>query len=144
MIPDVGILVLRALFVALLYLFLLLIASFLWRDLRSRPASSPGLPAAVVRVVDGARSGLRRGVVLALQPETTVGRAAGNGLVLPDETVSSRHALLRLVDGRWWLEDLASTNGTRVNGRPVAAATIVVPGDVLEFGGVRLRLERAT
>ena len=143
MITDVGILILRVLFVALLYLFLLVIGVFIWRDLHSRPAMSTAPVAAILRVVDGARSGLRRGAALALGTETTVGRATGSGLVLPDETVSSRHALLRHVDGRWWLEDLGSTNGTRVNGRPIASATVVVPGDVLEFGGVRLRLERA-
>ncbi|GIW05658.1 MAG: phosphopeptide-binding protein [Dehalococcoidia bacterium] len=144
MITDVGILGLRVLFVVLLYAFLLQIAFLLWRDLRSRPVVAPtaGAAPAVLRVVDGARSGLKRGATLAIGTETTVGRAPGSGLVLPDETVSSRHALLRQVDGRWWLEDLGSTNGTRVNGRPLAAATVVVPGDLLEFGAVRLRLER--
>lgn len=145
MISDIGILGLRILFVLLLYLFLIQLIALVWRDLRSRPGtlSAAGAAAAVLRVVDGARSGLKRGAALALQAETTIGRLPGNGVVLPDETVSSRHALLREVDGRWWVEDLGSTNGTRVNGRPIGAATVIVPGDLLEFGGVRLRLERA-
>ncbi|MCS6802693.1 MAG: FHA domain-containing protein [Chloroflexota bacterium] len=144
MISDVGILGLRLLFVVLLYAFLAQIVFLLWRDLQNRAgASGTSTAGAILRVVDGARSGLKRGAILPLSPETTVGRAPGSGLVLPDETVSSRHALLRRVDGRWWVEDLGSTNGTRVNGRPIRTATVVVPGDLLEFGGVRLRLERA-
>jgi hypothetical protein len=145
MISDLAILGLRILFVVLLYLFLLQLIALIWRDLRSRPAvlAEAGAPAVVLRVVDGARSGLKRGAALALQAETTIGRLPGNSVVLPDETVSSRHALLREVDGRWWIEDLGSTNGTRVNGRLVGETTVVVPGDLLEFGGVRLRLERA-
>ncbi|MFN8533888.1 MAG: FHA domain-containing protein [Dehalococcoidia bacterium] len=144
MISDVAILGLRILFVILLYLFLLLLGVLIWRDLNARPAEPAAArgSGAVLRVVDGAGSGLKRGAVLVLGHEATIGRSAGSGLVIPDDTVSSRHALLRQVDGRWWLEDLGSTNGTRVNGRPVAGSTVVVIGDVLELGGVRLRLEQ--
>ena len=44
-----------------------------------------------------------------------------------DDTVSRRHAELRLHDGRWMLRDLGSSNGTWVNGRRVMEAE-VAPG----------------
>ena len=50
-----------------------------------------------------------------------------------DSWASTRHAQLRLVMGRWILEDLGSKNGTRVNGAPVKSSALA-DGDVLEVG----------
>jgi hypothetical protein len=68
-----------------------------------------------------------------------IGRSSGCQLVLADDTVSRRHAELRVEDGRWLLRDLGSSNGTWVNGRRVMEAE-VRPGDVLHLGGAELRL----
>ncbi len=68
-----------------------------------------------------------------------IGRSSGCHLVLGDDTVSRRHAELRLEGGRWLLRDLGSANGTLVNGRRVVEAE-VRPGDVVRLGGARLRL----
>jgi hypothetical protein len=68
-----------------------------------------------------------------------LGRSSGCQLVLSDDTVSRRHAELRLVDGHWHLRDLGSSNGTWVNGRRVVEAE-VVPGDEVQLGACRLRL----
>jgi hypothetical protein len=46
----------------------------------------------------------------------TIGRDAGNDLVLPVTTVSRRHAVLIAQDGRWSIEDCGSANGTYLNG----------------------------
>ena len=141
MIGELSLLVLRLLFVVTLYLFLVLVVVLIWRDLRAHSPEPPAFGGPALRVVESARSGLRRGSLLPVPPEATIGRAADNQIVLPDDTVSSHHALLCRRDGRWWLEDLGSTNGTRVNGRVVSSQTVVTPGDLLEFGAVRLRLE---
>ena len=68
-----------------------------------------------------------------------LGRSPGCALVFADDTVSRRHAELRLVEGRWMLRDLGSSNGTWVNGRRVMEAE-VAPGDELQLGGCALRL----
>ena len=66
----------------------------------------------------------------------TVGRADDNDLVLPDPQVSRHHARLE-PDGQGWRAiDLASTNGTWVNGVRLNAAAIAV-GDEVAFGNVR-------
>jgi type VI secretion system FHA domain protein len=44
----------------------------------------------------------------------TIGRAPGNDWVLPDRYVSSRHAVIRYVDGVYYIED-TSTNGVFIN-----------------------------
>jgi hypothetical protein len=68
-----------------------------------------------------------------------IGRSSSCQLVLADDTVSRRHAELRVEDGRWLLRDLGSSNGTWVNGRRVIEAE-VRPGDLLHLGGAEVRL----
>jgi len=70
----------------------------------------------------------------------TIGRAAGCDLVLPDPTVSWRHAELRRTGGGWLLADLGSTNGTRANGWRAGPGLEVRPGDCVTFGRSRFRL----
>ena len=73
--------------------------------------------------------------------ETTIGRSPGCTIRLDDMFVSRRHARLVLRDLELHLEDLESTNQSRVNGAPVPTRVRVHPGDVLFFGGARCRIE---
>lgn len=70
----------------------------------------------------------------------TIGRASACDLVLGDDTVSRRHAELRLVGSTWVLVDLDSTNGTRANGWRVGSGVVVQPGDTIAFGRATFRL----
>jgi hypothetical protein len=56
------------------------------------------------------------GRTLLLEPEHVVGRALTCTLRLRPDYVSSQHALLRWVDPQWEVKDLASSNGTFVDG----------------------------
>ena len=76
--------------------------------------------------------------------EVNVGRVHGNELLLPKGNVSKRHARLLHRDGRFIVTDLKSTNGTYVNGRKIAQATIVREGDKIFVGDYVLRVEFAT
>jgi pSer/pThr/pTyr-binding forkhead associated (FHA) protein len=56
----------------------------------------------------------------ALTHETvTIGRKADNTLVIEDPAVSGHHARIVKVQAVFFLEDLMSTNGTAINGRPI-------------------------
>jgi pSer/pThr/pTyr-binding forkhead associated (FHA) protein len=81
--------------------------------------------------------------VLVLPPAVAVppggqlllGRSRAAAIRFADPTVSRRHAVLhRLDDGGWLLTDLASTHGTRLNGRPVRTGATVTDGDRLQLG----------
>lgn len=63
----------------------------------------------------------------------TVGRALDNDLVLDSADVSRRHARLDVNGQLLTLTDLESTNGTKVNGRPITSRAIAV-GDQVSFG----------
>jgi hypothetical protein len=65
----------------------------------------------------------------------TVGRSPANDLIVADTTVSREHAVFVLRGDTWWIVDMGSTNGTRVNGLR-AAEQPLGPGDRIEFGEV--------
>ncbi len=64
----------------------------------------------------------------------TLGRSRESDIVIEDQNVSRRHAELRPRGEAWVVSDLGSTNGTRLNGRPVRAAEPLAPGDEIELG----------
>lgn len=66
-------------------------------------------------------------------------------LVVPHASVSRRHALLRVSDGRLLLSDLGSTNGTLVDSRPASSGGIeLTRGSVVRMGDVELTVQGTT
>ncbi len=85
------------------------------------------------------------GVLLALDwgggsTELVLGRDQACDVVLPEATVSRRHARLLFRDGSWVLQDLGSTNGTSVNHVRVGRCELR-PGDLLVLGDAQLRVD---
>lgn len=64
----------------------------------------------------------------------TIGREWACDLSIGHPAVSRWHADLRPGDGGWWLADLGSLNGTRLNGWRITGRVLVQPGDVVSFG----------
>ena len=82
-----------------------------------------------------ARQGPRAGQAFDLnKPVVTIGREAGNDIVLEDPQVSRQHARLTLQGTSYVIEDLGSTNGSFINGRRVMTPTPLNPGDKLGLG----------
>jgi pSer/pThr/pTyr-binding forkhead associated (FHA) protein/Mg-chelatase subunit ChlD len=97
---------------------LLLIGGTLWGARRrlgagraARDASSRS-PAAQLLDIGGVLGETGRAIPLAAG-RTRIGRDPHNDLVIRDDTISSEHAVIELAGGRYWLEDLRSTNGTK-------------------------------
>ena len=68
-----------------------------------------------------------------------IGRALENDLVLEDARASRRHALIDQHQGRLYVQDLESTNGTFVNGQRVERC-LLAHGDELRLGDAVLRV----
>lgn len=68
--------------------------------------------------------------------EITVGSEKGNLLLLPVESVSRRHAVLRPQNGSFAVYDLKSTNGTFVNDQRIESSAVLNDRDYIRFGKV--------
>ena len=76
-----------------------------------------------------------------IEREAIIGRASGNEIVLSSLVVSAKHARLYYSDQdeAFWIEDLGSRNGTRIDGRPLVrprklgSLHVVTLADGLDF-----------
>jgi hypothetical protein len=76
-----------------------------------------------------------KGRMFPVSHEVTLGRAAGCGIALQEDAYASQlHARVFQRDGRTFVEDLGSTNGTYLNGARVTGAVPLARGDALQVG----------
>ncbi len=68
------------------------------------------------------------------KPEHTIGRTADVDIAVLDERVSQRHAKVVMQDGRHFVEDIGSTNGTFVNNQPLTGPRKLQDGDLIQVG----------
>ncbi len=88
------------------------------------------------------KTGPRIGQVHQLRDVTDLGRSAANHIVIDDDRVSEQHARVRVdEEGQFVVWDLASTNGTFVNGEQITAATPIVENDEVTLGHTALVLK---
>src|SRR4051812_29747664 len=76
---------------------------------------------------------LQRGVTFG------VGRSPKNRIVLADDLSSRDHAEVAFAEGEWYVRDLGSTNGTKVNGKAVRGDQALETGDRVQFGHTKFR-----
>lgn len=141
---DFTVLVLKVAFLAILWLFIILIAAVVNSDMVGRRQKTEKAPKKRrqepwVLAID---SGLQAGNRLQLVPEVHIGRSEACELALEDDYISAMHAeLVHHDNGTWVLTDLGSTNGTYVNSHRITAPTTVGLDDIIRIGGVQMRLE---
>jgi len=141
-------------FLALLWLFILVAFRVVRADLlggRAKRVSAParsaaapggrkaGRPLRQLRVTAGPLTGTR----ITLSGQTIlIGRADDSTLVLTDDFASSRHARLTQREGRWYVEDLGSTNGTHLDQQRVQGPLPVAPGQPIRIGATVIELHQ--
>jgi hypothetical protein len=80
------------------------------------------------------KEGKRRGQIYRItKPRQEIGRDAE--LVLDDEKASHRHAAITIEEGQFVIWDMASRNGTYVNGEKIRSATPLKENDTIKIGG---------
>ena len=150
--------ILKILFLLLLYLFIWRIVRTASRDLRLPQESfvlSPGQAQAAGLL--GRSHGIETGRLVVIASPTlapgevrvldsapvAVGRGSQNDLSLGDDDfASARHARVEPRRDGVWVSDAGSTNGTFVNGALVTSRRRLQVGDVVTVGQTELRLER--
>jgi hypothetical protein len=125
-----------------------LIGDLTLRRGRSRPAEVArdawAALAASVRTASGLSASSSAPLLLALDRTEgellLLGRHPRCDVVVSDPSVSRRHAQLTFRDGVWVIQDLASTNGTTVNGAPVGRTTLHA-GDIIALANQSIQID---
>lgn len=141
-------------FLAVLYLFVLVIARSALKDLRRTVApapdatgfhAAPGL-AETPRGPDGwliaERGGaLEEGRRFDLIGGLSIGRSKEADVRIEDRYASSLHARVFSREGRFYVEDMNSTNGTLLNGATLQGEADLIDGDHVQIGDTVFRFE---
>ena len=111
---------------------------FLWQLLRALARDalvSPGVAQLQLSPLNGSRP-----ILLRRSRPTVVGRDDDCDVVIPDPSISGRHARIAHDGAEWLLTDLGSTNGTWLNGARLAAPAPIEAFDVVQFGRFDVRV----
>lgn len=141
-------------FLAVLFLFLLVIARSAYRDLRRTAQPAPdatGFHAAVggaevqrgndAWLIAERGGGLTRDERFDLIGGLSIGRSKDADVQIDDRYASSIHARLFSREGRHFVEDMNSTNGTTLNGATLSGEAELVDGDTIQIGDTVFRFE---
>jgi hypothetical protein len=138
-VSGIILLVLRIVLAALLYGFVGFALYTLLRDLKKQgellAARQPPPLTLTNQLDDGVKSQRY------IKPVIILGREPGCDFSLDDQTISSQHARLAYRKQQWWLEDMASTNGTFLNGDAVTTPVVITHGDELRLGHIGVKIE---
>lgn len=145
---DIFLLILRLLFIVLLYLFLMQVVIVITRDLRKSSVAAvnaadkaPSVLGHLV-VVDSGPSNIMPGTRFDLAQQTTIGRGPTNTIQLTDNSISSEHTHIWNRNNVWYVQDAGSTNGTWVNNQPAMDALPAKVGDIVQIGYITFKLSQ--
>jgi FHA domain-containing protein len=141
-------------FLAVLYLFVLVIARSAVKDLRRTVAPAPdatGFHAAPAFGEPGRGpegwliaergGGLERNHRFDLIGGLSIGRSKDADIQIDDRYASSIHARVFSREARFFVEDMSSTNGTLLNGATLQGEAELIDGDTVQIGDTVFRLE---
>jgi FHA domain len=141
-------------FLAVLYLFLLWIARSALKDLRRTVAPAPDAtgfhqaPGFVPRqtatdawLVAERGGGLAAGERFDLIGGLSIGRSTEADVRIDDRYASGVHARIFSRDGRAYVEDMKSTNGTLLNDATLQGEAELIDGDIVRIGDTEFRYE---
>jgi hypothetical protein len=88
----------------------------------------------------GSNSSLKKGGIVPIRGELTLGRKEDNILILNDPYVSAHHVKIYVKNTDYLIEDLGSTNGTLLNGMKLEGKTFLNPGDEIKIGSILFKV----
>ena len=136
-------------FLAVLYLFLLWVARSASRDVAGAAVvpepddprrNDPG-PSGHPRLEVVAAMGYEPGTEFPVDGGITLGRASGSDVRVEDPFASSHHARVFPRGPAIFIEDMGSTNGTLVNGRPLQRPMQLSASDSIRIGDTEYRYQ---
>lgn len=131
-------LIFKIIIIAIIYLIIAFALRIMYKDMKSGDKKSVKRGKAFgLEVVDGGMNNMvRRGSVVPIDREVTIGRKEDNTVVLAEEYVSGHHARIFMKNNDYVFQDLNSTNGSIINGQKIYDKVCIRPGDKIEIGTI--------
>lgn len=130
-------LIFKIIIIAIVYIIILFALRIMYKDIKgggSRKPSSRKKTFGLEVVTPGDNQNLRRGSVIPISREVTIGRREDNSVILREGYVSGHHARIYLRNTDYIMEDLNSTNGTILNDQKVEKKVYIKVGDEIKIG----------
>ncbi|MCM8710165.1 FHA domain-containing protein [Clostridium sp. SYSU_GA19001] len=128
--------------IGIIYIIIFLALRIMYKDIKSggrrRPVKKKSFGLEVIE--PGENHHLKEGVIIPVKGELTIGRKNTNNLILEDQFVSGNHARIFLKNTDYMLEDLGSTNGTKLNDKRLDGRAILKIGDEIEIGSALFKV----
>jgi hypothetical protein len=134
---DIALFIARVLLVVLLYLFLFAVMKTGIGQVKGQRKKQETWN---ITVIAGAKE--LRGVKIPIVGPLVVGRAPGSDIMIPEQYASARHARFAPMGDELTVEDLGTTNGTRLNGMPIMQMTNLQSGDVISIGDTQIQISK--
>jgi len=131
------VLALRLLMAAAVYAFLGGALWIIWQDLRSAGQSAAGHAFPPIHLQVRGRNRILLSRTFS-KPEITLGRNPECDLPINDVTVSIQHAKVSYHHNQWWIEDMKSTNGTKLNRARLTLPTVLTSEDEIQCGRTKV------
>jgi len=128
---------------AIVYLIIFFALRIMYKDIKSggRKKVSNRKSSFGLEVIEaGENTNLKNGGIIPVQGELTIGRRNNNHLILEDQFVSGNHARIFVKNTDYMIEDMGSTNGTKLNDERLEDRAILRVGDEIQIGSTLFRV----
>lgn len=135
-------LIFKIIIIGIIYIIIFLALRIMYKDIKNGGKKTrENRKAFGLEVVSaGNNSNLRKGGVIPVRGEITIGRKNDNLLILDDPYASSHHARVYIKNNDCILEDLSSTNGTLLNGEKIKGREYLNAGDEIRIGSTSFKV----
>lgn len=136
-------LIFKIIIIGIIYIIIFIALRIMYKDIKNggKKATRSNRKSFGLEVISaGNNSNLRRGGVIPIRGEITIGRKSDNLLILDDPYASSHHARVYIKNNDCILEDLRSTNGTLLNGKKIKGREYLNSGDEIRIGSTSFRV----
>ena len=126
----------RYLFILIIYLFMLSIIRLIYLDIKSMYTVESEIGSYLKLINRKETIPYRIKDEYAIKDEITIGRSNRSTITLRDPYVSKEHLRIVKDEGKYFLEDLNSANGTYLNNGKVLDVTMLKNGDRVKLGQI--------
>lgn len=134
-------LIFKFVILGIFYIIIFFALKIMYKDIKNNGRQKPRKHTLGLEIIEPGNSiNLKRGGVIPIHGEISLGRRQDNLFILDDQFVSGHHARIYQLNDNYILEDLNSTNGTLLNNLRIKGKTGIVTGDIIKVGSTVLKV----